>query len=316
MTIYFQCGLRIRSEIELHLPIASDEGWDVDVSWGSDIHDSAELPPGEIIASYGSGEDSWYTATSIDSGFLMRFRDCGEVVIAQDFTTAHVRRAPAERAKLLPILLAGTVSALLLTLRGKTVLHASAVAIDESALVFVGQSGRGKTTLAALMCLEGAQLVTDDVLTIDVGPPVTCLGGASELRLREAAAPLASTRPDAATRTTADDRLALALQPAPLVSHRVAAIVIPAPSRDATEVEIRRLPPSTAVFWLLGFPRIHGWSRQDVLSRDFSVLSQLVNSVPVYDVTVPWGPPFDPEVARLLSALATGDVVVPLTEPA
>jgi hypothetical protein len=58
------------------------------------------------------------------------------------------------------------------------------------------------------------------------------------------------------------------------------------------------------VFWLLAFPRIYGWSRQDVLRRDFSTLSQLVNGVAVFSVTIPWDPPFDPEVARVLSALA------------
>ena len=75
-------------------------------------------------------------------------------------------------------------------------LHASAVAVDGIGLAFVGQSGRGKSTVAALMCVDGAELVTDDVLTVDPGPPVRCQGGASELRLRAAAAHLADAHPD------------------------------------------------------------------------------------------------------------------------
>jgi hypothetical protein len=310
--VYSQCGLRIRSAIELHLPLAPGGEWDVNVVLGGDIHDSTDPPPGEVIAAYGSGEDSWYTATSTGTGFRIRFRDCGEFVISDDLAEVEVRRAPSGRADLLPILLAGTVSAFLLTLRGHTVLHASAVAIDGSALAFVGQSGRGKTTLAALLCVGGAQLVTDDVLTVEAGPPVQCLGGASELRLRSAASPIADIRPHAKTRSTADQRLALALESAPLVRHPLAAIVVPAPSRTATDVEVRRLAPSMAVFRLLSFPRVHGWSRHDVLSRDFSTFSAIVNSVPVYDVTVPWGPPFRPEVARSLAAL----VDAPVGDPA
>ena len=127
---YLQCGLRLRSEIELHLPLAPDEGADVEVRWGPDIHDSSESPPGELIAAFGSGEDSWYTATATGSQYLVRFRDCGEFVISGDLSAVQVRRDPAGRFEILPILMAGTVSALLLTLRGETVLHASAVAVD------------------------------------------------------------------------------------------------------------------------------------------------------------------------------------------
>jgi hypothetical protein len=302
---YLQCGLRLRSDIELHLPLADGDGADVEVRWGRDIHESGEPPPGEVIAAFGSGEDSWYTATSTGSQYLMRFRDCGEFVISEDLSEVHVRRDPAGRFELLPILMAGTVSALLLTLRGQTVLHASAVAIDGAALAFVGQSGRGKSTLATLLCLDGADLVTDDVLTVDAGPPVTCTGGASELRLRPTASVLAEQGPDHASRVTADERLAFAPSPAVVQPLPLAAIIVPSPDRAASDIQVRRLAPSTAVFWLLVFPRVHGWSRPDVLSRDFAMLSNIVNSVPVYDVTVPWGPPFRSDIAGSLAALAT-----------
>jgi hypothetical protein len=308
MTVYSQCGLRVRSEIELPLPPIESDAWDVDVRWGADIDDSDHPPPGEVIASYGSGEDSWYTATDAGSEFRLRFRDCGEFVISADLTNVEVRRAPTERAPWLPILMAGTAGAFLLTLRGHTVLHSSAVAIDGHALAFIGQSGRGKSTLATVMCLDGAQVVTDDVLTVHPGDPVTCRGGATELRLRDSAAPLAEDQPEGVKRDTEDDRLALTLDAAPLEPLPLSAIVVPAPSRSATTVEFRRLDPSTALFWILAFPRIYGWCRPDILSHDFSTISQLVNSVPVYDVTVPWGPPFKPEVARELRALATGGV--------
>jgi hypothetical protein len=306
--IYEQCGLRLRSELELHLPVAVGEGYDVDVRWGEEIHDSADPPPGDVIAMYGSDEDRWYTATATGSGYHLRFRECGEFWISDDLAHVEVRPDPVGRTELLPILLAGTATAFLLSLRGETVLHASAVAIDGTALAFVGQSGRGKSTLAALLCVDGADLVTDDVLTVDAGPPVTCTGGASELRLRAGAMRIADDRPDAVTRTTADERLALTLGSVPPSSLPLAAIVVPAPSRTATEVAVRRVPPSTALFGLLAFPRIHGWCQAEVLSRDFSVLSDVVNRIPVYDVTIPWGPPFAPTVAPSLARLVIEDV--------
>ena len=302
--VYEQCGLRLRSEVALDLPRAQRDDWDVDVRWGPDLDDSDAPPPGEVIAIYETADAAWYTATAVESGYLVRFKDCGEFSIAADLDAIVVRETRGGRGELLPILLAGTVSAFLLALRGATVLHASAVAVDGSALAFVGQSGRGKSTVAALMCLDGAQLVTDDVLAVEPGPPVTCVGGASELRLRAAAASLADARPDRPARTTADDRRAFAPPPAPPGPLPLRGVVIPSPSRTATEVAVRRLSPSDSLFALLAFPRVHGWRHPEVLARDFATLSRIVNDVPVYDVTIPWGPPFDPLIARSLAELA------------
>ena len=301
--VYFQCGLRLRSEVELDLPVVAGDGCDVDIRWGPDIDDSSELPPGDVIASYEDDATTWYTATSTGSGYHLRFSNVGEFVISEDLSEMTVRRDRSGRDELLPILLAGTASAFLLALRGETVLHASAVAIEGSALAFVGQSGRGKSTLAALLCVDGAELVTDDVLAVDPGPPVSCVGGAHEVRLRSAAAVIAETRPDRPTRLTADERLAFTPVPAPLQSLPLSAIIIPSPSRTTTEIAVKVVPPADALFVLLSFPRVHGWRQPDVLRRDFTTLSQLVNLVPVLSVTVPWGPPFDPDVTRSLAAL-------------
>ncbi len=305
-SIYYQCGLRIRSEVDLDLPLVAGDGYDVDVRWGPDIDNSSEVPPGEVIASYDYDDTAWYTAVSTGSGYLLRFPNVGEFVISSDLSEVTVRRDRSGRAELLPILLAGTASAFVLALRGETVLHASAVSIESSVFAFVGQSGRGKSTLAALLCVDGAELVTDDVLTVDPGPPVTCVGGAAELRLRSAAAVIAQTQPERPTRLTADERLAFTPTPAPLRTLALSAIVIPSPSRTATEVEVERVPPSDALFALLSFPRVHGWLRRDVLSRDFTRLSQIVNLIPVLSVTIPWGPPFRPEVAKSLRSALCG----------
>jgi hypothetical protein len=307
--VYWQCGVRVRSQLELHLPVATGSEFDVEVRWGSDIHDTADPLPGDDVVSYDLDDARWYSATATDGDYRMRFYECGQFEISSDLTQVVVRRDPAGRVELLPILMAGTVSAFLLALRGHTVLHASAVSIGGEALAFVGQSGRGKSTLAALLCLDGAELITDDVLVVDATDAVVCRGGASEVRLRAAAAPLAAASPEAATRTTADDRLALAAGTTRSGSEPLRAIVIPAPSRTATQVEHRIVDPSAALFALLSIPRVYGWRDPDVLRRDFTTLSALVNKVPVLDVVIPWGPPFDPSVAPALARLVEGPLV-------
>ena len=57
------------------------------------------------------------------------------------------------------------------------------------------------------------------------------------------------------------------------------------------------------MFLVMAFPRVHGWKRSDVLTREFTTLSRVVNIIPVYDVTIPWGPPFSGDIAPQLAAL-------------
>ena len=71
-----------------------------------------------------------------------------------------------ERLVRLPLL--GAALATLLYQRGKFVLHASAVAIDKEAVVFVGNKGFGKSTMAAMLCSRGHQLLADDTVVVDL----------------------------------------------------------------------------------------------------------------------------------------------------
>ena len=55
----------------------------------------------------------------------------------------------------------------LLTHMGRFVVHASCVAYDDQAFLFLGPSGRGKSTLALAHCeLNGAELVSDDAVEL------------------------------------------------------------------------------------------------------------------------------------------------------
>ena len=301
--LYNLGGLGVRCRVDLPLAKREASEWDVDVRWVEPMGATSEPPAGDVVAQLGNDEGAWYTATATPEGHCLRFNKCGDFMISQDLREVVVRPHEHGESGLLPILLCGTVSAFLLALRGETVLHASAVSIEGRVMTFVGHSGGGKSTLAALMCRGGAELVSDDLLIVRSGTPSTCHGTSTELRLRAPAAAAVEHLADAATRTTVDDRLAWAPTAAPSGSLPLAAIVLPIPSRRAAVLESRLVPPSDALLALLSVPRIHGWTRSDVLTRDFSVLSELVNEVPVHEVLVPWGPPYRPEISPSLAAL-------------
>lgn len=303
--VYRQCGLRIRSELDLDLPTVDDAGdWEVDVRWGDDVEETVSELPGDPVARFSSDTDSWYVATWTGDEYIFRFRSCGDFVISSDLHEVVVRRdASGEHRALLPILVAGTIAAAVLTLRGRTVLHASAVGLGDGTLAFTGVSGMGKTTMAAMMCGAGADLVADDLLVVDPGPPATCTGGANELRLRPAAAELFAEHPSIPSRTTADGRFAVSPPAAPPTARTLSAIVVPLPSRDERELAIELVPAPTAVMVLLSTPRVHGWQLPEVLSRDLTALGRLAETIPTYRAVVPWGLPFDPEISRAIADL-------------
>ena len=62
--------------------------------------------------------------------------------------------------------LLGPVFGLMMRLRGVVCLHASAVAMNEQAVLFMGESGSGKSTTAAVLAAQGCGLISDDIVPI------------------------------------------------------------------------------------------------------------------------------------------------------
>ena len=63
--------------------------------------------------------------------------------------------------------LLGPVLGLLLRLRGVTCLHASAVAIEGWAVLFVGSAGAGKSTTAAAFARNANRILSDDIVALE-----------------------------------------------------------------------------------------------------------------------------------------------------
>lgn len=65
------------------------------------------------------------------------------------------------------------LSSRLLARRGGMILHASSVKVGERALLFLGHSGAGKSTIAEFASSAGAEVLTDDrtIVTLDQGTP-------------------------------------------------------------------------------------------------------------------------------------------------
>ena len=80
--------------------------------------------------------------------------------------------------------LLGPVLGVLLTQRGLTTLHASAVALDGRAVAFAGDAGRGKSTLAAALHARGHAVLADDIVAVEISDiAARVLPGIPQLKL-------------------------------------------------------------------------------------------------------------------------------------
>ncbi len=156
MRSYSAYGLGIRSELELPELEGRNAGGDVLIKFG---HLGADLPkPASPVWS------TWTTGDGVylywDHVGLFRVRDGREIVIDP---------SPGWEEARLRLFLLGAAMGVLLHQRGLLVLHASAVAANGGALLFLGAKGLGKSTTAAALLDRGYSFLADDVVALDVG---------------------------------------------------------------------------------------------------------------------------------------------------
>jgi len=79
-----------------------------------------------------------------------------------------IEPASGTNGRLLRSIIVGHGIPVVLFLKGRFVMHASAVAVGRQVAVFMGNPGAGKSTLALALCSFGHQLVADDIVSVDL----------------------------------------------------------------------------------------------------------------------------------------------------
>ncbi len=101
-----------------------------------------------------------------DGGFTIQFGEQIEFTIDGSGQNIWTTALNGDAAASASTYLYGLVLGLALYLQGKTCLHASAVAIDGRAILFVGDAGYGKSSLAAAFAVQGFPLISDDLAVL------------------------------------------------------------------------------------------------------------------------------------------------------
>ena len=153
MHLYRAYGLGIASEFSLPELVGGADSTDVAVRAAQVDRERLSAAPAGVIA--------WATADDV----CLRYDEAIFRITGGREILVEPTEGADERA--VRLLLLGAALAVLLHQRGLLVLHASGVAIDGRAVVFLGEKGEGKSTLAAALHARGHPLLADDVVAID-----------------------------------------------------------------------------------------------------------------------------------------------------
>lgn len=183
--MYSAYGLQIRSFMHLPelLPVTKSK-WDISIDAGS-----IDCIPQEVL-----GKNGYLEVTPTQSVLylpnLVTFR-------ISEGNRILIDAAPDADEAIVRSYLVGTVMGILLFQRGLVVLHASAVEVDGAAVAFMGNSGQGKSSLAAALHAHGHQLCNDDVtpVTLD-GDLAIAYPGFPQLKLTSESAATLGCNPE------------------------------------------------------------------------------------------------------------------------
>jgi hypothetical protein len=196
--------------------------------------------------------------------------------------------------------LLGGVVAFIARLRGRVPIHASAVVIDDQAVLFAGAAGAGKSSIASAFAVLGYPVLSDDVVVIDDASG-GLMGYPSRARL--------SLWPDSAMSLFSQTSLpthspVYAKHRLDLLEHgycfherpvRVGAVSILAGRSTSHGPTIRALRPQTALMNLVSHTYANYLLDASMRAREFDVLGRLAETVVVNELSL------SADLARLVS---------------
>jgi hypothetical protein len=153
---YSAYGLRISSALALpELTPISESPIDVTIT----VTKIDWSPPAGVFpqTNFSLGSDQAHLCWHEVGKFLVQH---GREILIEPF--------PGVEEAIIRLPLLGLVFTILLHQRGFLVLHGSAVSLNGQGIIFLGDKGSGKSSLAASFYASGHQLVSDDVVAIDL----------------------------------------------------------------------------------------------------------------------------------------------------
>jgi hypothetical protein len=156
-------GLTLSSPISLPCPRVPSQPADVQLIAGTDAQFAAVR--GQLTAAHTL--DGWFWCKRIgDGGRYLKWDRLFEFLISPDGARISYRSLEAGTPESLTVYLLGPVLSFSLLALGIEPLHGTATVVGGEAVVFLGDCGMGKSTLAAALLARGLPMLTDDVVAV------------------------------------------------------------------------------------------------------------------------------------------------------
>jgi hypothetical protein len=161
---YYVYGITLYSEIELALPEHGRGDLDQIVLWTAPASHFREASRELRLQQLGG---SWYQFGRLpDRSSYLRWQGVGEFLISADGHRITGRQFDDAQEESFQIYLLNQAISFALVKRGFEPLHATTVIVNGEAAVLLGDSGYGKSSLAACFLDAGHRLLTDDLLIL------------------------------------------------------------------------------------------------------------------------------------------------------
>ena len=241
---------------------------------------------------------------------VLRRRNVADYYLWPRSIVCHLQDKAYEH--LVEIYLLGAIFSLWLELRGVPALHASAVAVEGRAVVFLAANKGGKSTLAAALVQGGYPLLTDDVLPVESrGKTHVGLPGYPQMRMWPEQAQhflghyegLEIVHPAYSKRRvpigTEDGLGSFRDEPSPL-----ACVYLPErrdPAQEGKRIEITTVPRTEALMALVGQSFLpHTVEALGLQPQRLRYFASLITDVPVRKLIYPQGYDRLPDVRRAI----------------
>jgi len=253
-------------------------------------------PSTPLTISAVSALDERYFRLRMDPAFAVDVSTDGRIVVRQNVPVPQITIDHFLADQVIPRLLAHA---------GSFVFHAGAVRSGEAALVFLGQSGRGKSTLVTSFKQAGFALLGDDAMVLASPGGVPHVSPVyPSLRLYadsiEALMPGAATAGPVAhysTKERIDVEIDADTELTPLPVRAIFCLAAPAAGET---IELRRLAPAEACMTLVESSFALDPADLDQARRRLDDASRLARLVPAFEISYPRDYACLPEVRRAI----------------
>jgi hypothetical protein len=244
-----------------------------------------------------AGGTPWLDCAKFAEGYVLRFVDYADFIVSRNGSRIECcSSSPGVSMTTIRHLVLDQVFPLVLNLRGRESIHATAIVTGRGACAFTGPAGAGKSTLAASFMLAGFMTLGDDCLGLSDAHGIRAIPAYPGLRLWS----------DAASALKVDDRAANEIAPYPRKKRMLASfnaenfpsepqplarifrIIRPQPGEPALAAPvIEQLSPAEAFIQLISATFPLDLTDREMLARHFRFVQKVASCVPIKRLRIP-----------------------------